>query len=1241
MPVTQEAAEQLLRDNPQLLNSLHLKWTKYIPHQPTAKQMAFLMLPHQEAFYGGAAGGGKALALDTLVPTPNGWTTINDLQPADMVLGSDGKPTVVLAVSPVMRSRPVYEIEFNDGSKVVADAEHRWMTQTDAERTRAFKSTEDYRAARRARRSSRGSGKRPDLALRNMMVRKLKPAAVCGIRTTAEIAATLTVRGGRSNHTVALTDPIYLPPKTLPLDPYVLGVWLGDGTSANGGITSADPFIIRELKLAGFKPKKGVSRYRYGTHGLQSILRRLGLLNNKHVPDLYLRASLEQRLSLLQGLMDTDGNCTEDGSCEFTNTNKQLVDSVAEIVHSLGGRVVVREGNAKLNGRIVGKKWRLKFVLDFPAFRLPRKRCRQRKPTIRAKRLAIVAVRQIKSVPVKCIQVSNYDGMFLVGKAMIPTHNSDALLMAALQYVDIPGYAAVLFRKTLSDLKLPGSLLSRAHAWLGYRGDCWWNAGEHCLTPDTEVLTANGWRNITEVQVADVVASLNTQTREIEYRPVQQVTANFYDGDLFTLYQKAGVSFSCTPNHKILHSTRRLNQLQFTPASELPQQPNIPQGGIWRSPLVSPERVSFTTLKTSGKTISFEIGDWMEFLGWYLSEGSTIPNLNRISIPQYKAAGIAQLNQLFSKVGGNWFRYRESFCLVNKELCDYLTRLGLSKEKRIPREWMFLEPHNLQRLLDGLVAGDGSNKSPTAACFYSTSKGLADDVMEIALRCGWVPSLTKKKPSASQFGDSPIWTVNLRKGKSDTNVFREDIEIVPYRGMVHCLGVPPFHNFMIRHKGRVSWTGNSYYFPTVDAGGNRAVPARIQFGYIGQMGGGLGSLGVKDRYQSAEFQFVGFDELTQFGEEDYTWMFNRLRKPTCPVHKLDSKGRPIYIDDCWWCQTYKSLPVRMRAASNPGNAGHAWVKNRFKIVGVTDEDGETKYIGTNPDAPYIPAFVQDNPFIDNEGYISNLDRMDSVTRDRLKRGDWGVSEDSRFKRQWVRYYSRYGNSYVLGSSGRGKTLSLDRDFQRIFTTVDPAASSKESPGATKIWRTGASWTVIATWGLTNDYHLLWLDNVRAQVETPDIILLLMDNYRLWRPSKIIIEASGLGKGVFQSALRAGLPAQSVHPHGDKLVRATDAMVRMEQGRVWLPEHPGPAWLEPLESELFTWTGDPMMTDDQIDVLSYAALDISWEAAAMELPLVQESYGVLTDDYRPRIIPEAKFFGSFPGIGYSDPGIDNW
>jgi predicted phage terminase large subunit-like protein len=434
---------------------------------------------------------------------------------------------------------------------------------------------------------------------------------------------------------------------------------------------------------------------------------------------------------------------------------------------------------------------------------------------------------------------------------------------------------------------------------------------------------------------------------------------------------------------------------------------------------------------------------------------------------------------------------------------------------------------------------------------------------------------------------------------------------------------------------------HSYYFPTFGPDSKPADPARIQFGYTGQMGSGIGGIGVKERYQSAEFQFVGFDELTQFMEEDYTWMFNRLRKSVCPIHKLDKKGRPIYMDDCWWCQTYKSLPVRMRSASNPGNIGHAWVKNRFGIIGVTDDEGETRYIGTNPIRPYIPAFVADNPFIDNEGYNANLDRLDSITRERLKKGDWGVSEDSRFKKKWCRYYSMRGGNYVLGTGGVGPVLQSDRDFQRIFFTVDPAGSSRESPGADKIWKRQASWTVIAIFGLTHDYHLLWLDNIRVQVEIPDIITLLQRSYRRWRPSKIRIEGSGLGKGVYQLALKYGLPVEAIYPHADKLTRATDAMVRMEAGRIWLPEPPGPAWLEPLESELFTWTGDPLMTDDQIDALSYAAMDVSWEAAAVEINEHSLEQGTSTRDFMPGVIHQNPYFGTVPNIGYSDPRIDNW
>lgn len=107
-------------------------------------------------------------------------------------------------------------------------------------------------------------------------------------------------------------------------------------------------------------------------------------------------------------------------------------------------------------------------------------------------------------------------------------------------------------------------------------------------------------------------------------------------------------------------------------------------------------------------------------------------------------------------------------------------------------------------------------------------------------------------------------------------------------------------------------------------------------------------------------------------------------------------------------------------------------------------------------------------------------------------------------------------------------------------------------------------------------------------------------YRKWRPQTIGIEAVGTGKGAYQLCLKEGLPVTPIHPHNDKLVRSTDAQVRAEKGRIWLPAHPGPLWLKTYENELFTWSGHPYEVDDQVDVTSYAASMISWEAASGEL-----------------------------------------
>ena len=416
---------------------------------------------------------------------------------------------------------------------------------------------------------------------------------------------------------------------------------------------------------------------------------------------------------------------------------------------------------------------------------------------------------------------------------------------------------------------------------------------------------------------------------------------------------------------------------------------------------------------------------------------------------------------------------------------------------------------------------------------------------------------------------------------------------------------------------------HKYLFPTQLPDGTPGTPATLVFGYIGQES-------AKQRYQSSEFQFCGFDELTHHFEEDYVWMMSRLRKVACLIHKTDTNGQPLYDPNCGECQYKSCVPIRMRAASNPGSTGHGWVQTRFQISPEPDitSPGEVIYLGHNREAPFIPSFVKDNPYLDRMAYELQLDELDPLTRAQLKKGDWGASADARFQRKWFtnRRYSRRGDYITLGSNGTGFAF-LPSQFQRIFCTVDPAASAKEGPGDTDHYvKINKSNTVVAVFGLTIDYKLLWLDNYRVRVEIPDINRLLKSVFRTWRPSYFVIEATGLGKGVFQLAQKAGLPVRAVYPHSDKVVRATDAMTRAEQGYIWLPESPGPAWLKTLEEELFVWNGHPRQVDDQIDALSHAAMDVSWEAAATErdgdtdMPPMNESD-------MPGIIFSA---GSYPG-----------
>jgi hypothetical protein len=337
-----------------------------------------------------AEGVGKRATLTSMIPTPSGWTTLGNVSVGDLVIDRFGNPVKVTYVSPVEENPDAYRVTFSDGNYIDADAEHQWYTETLNEREK----------------------------------RKLG-----GVRTTKEILDTLVSnrRTKALNHAIPTTKPLNLPEANLPIPPYTLGAWLGDGTTHDGSICSEDDEVLEAIRNDGYVVRKRESTPNiYGILGLQVQLKEHGLYGNKHIPLAYTRSSYEQRLALIQGLMDTDGYVRSDGLCEFSVTHHELAKGFLDVIQTLGIKATMHEGDAKLSGRITGTRYRISFKTDIPVCRLKRKaeRLPKKLATPRSLYRYIVSVEKIAPVPMRCISVDGPDNTYLIGEAYIPTHNT-------------------------------------------------------------------------------------------------------------------------------------------------------------------------------------------------------------------------------------------------------------------------------------------------------------------------------------------------------------------------------------------------------------------------------------------------------------------------------------------------------------------------------------------------------------------------------------------------------------------------------------------------------------------------------------------------------------------------------------------------------------------------------------------------------------------------------------------------
>jgi replicative DNA helicase len=456
--------------------------------------------PGQMIVIAARPGMGKALALDTPLPTPSGWTTMGDVAVGDELLGADGKPTRVVAATEVMRGRPCYEVEFSDGTVIVADAQHQWLTES--------------RTSRKNRRT------------------------FAAVRATVEIAATLRcdTADRRLNHCVINADALTLPQREYLVPPYTLGAWLADGTSVAAQISTADSEIIMHIEAEGLVAVRSSSaKHRYSLRlgacdalsprncvvcgkqfvtraseartcgsscggrarfvsapvqpplcrgcGAPSVgrplcwnchvtvgslwarLRTIGVLGNKHIPTDYLRGSEDRRRALLAGLLDIDGNVTASGSVQLRLTNSRLARDAAELVVSLGYccRIATKRVRGLSDESSIA--YTLHFSTDDRVFGLERKALAHKERrrvagTARTSSRFIVDVRPTARVPVRCVQVDNPSHLYLASRAMVPTHNSTVALDFLRSCSIKNRMASVIFSLEMSKSEIVMRLLS-------------------------------------------------------------------------------------------------------------------------------------------------------------------------------------------------------------------------------------------------------------------------------------------------------------------------------------------------------------------------------------------------------------------------------------------------------------------------------------------------------------------------------------------------------------------------------------------------------------------------------------------------------------------------------------------------------------------------------------------------------------------------------------------------------------
>ena len=348
----------------------------------------------------------KMCDIHHMIPLANGkFKELKDIIDGDILVGQNGQPTTVIKAHEIQLPKKAYELKFSNGEVIRAGGEHLWTIQ-----------------------NQRGTRKTVDTDYIFNYMSKYKERVYID----------------------RVQKPLSGLDKDLPLDPYFLGLWLGDGGSWQNVFCSEDEEIIEyvnnwTIEHGGYLEKTkhqnsgNAVTYRIKGTDLTDICIDLGIRKSysensgvKHIPEIYFEASYEQRLELLRGLMDTDGCHYSGGFCIFTQKEGQLCDDVVRLAKSLGWDVTVTETNPGKLAKPNTKYYNIGIsALDNP-FKLAKKAKKWKRQTRMVNKVRIVSITEIEPIPMRCLTVDAPDGQFCIEYTYTVTHNTATGISAIL-----------------------------------------------------------------------------------------------------------------------------------------------------------------------------------------------------------------------------------------------------------------------------------------------------------------------------------------------------------------------------------------------------------------------------------------------------------------------------------------------------------------------------------------------------------------------------------------------------------------------------------------------------------------------------------------------------------------------------------------------------------------------------------------------------------------------------------------